>query len=333
MTAQIHDNIVWDGSEYRIIAEALQDDMVLLHPAQCGMNPVMMHTGCYHGYYSDFIVMNDKLYLNELNVRDGQKHYPMINGNKPEYCKEKNTARYAGLQLPIVVTGTLRIGKDFIRKRYVHMGFQEALSFRVVIDLMFEDGNLRSVQNRSRDVSRMRRARKSVKTVLEKYLPNREKMVKLFDSNGIDYSSDIERTFYPKLDALDADRVYAILKEIKSQRCTPAEFMRNYSEYYDQSSWYEFSFSYIAKQGCPSRLISFLRKLVSEKCSEEQVVVAFLETMRTRMAKGLWSENIDVITGKQYAKAGVVSEVKAVIEKRLSKLMPDSWSPTKRQHQ
>jgi hypothetical protein len=63
------------------------------------------------------------------------------------------------INLPILYTGSILITKNFIRDRYVHMGFQSPFSYETVIQLTFKDGKLVSSKNIS-DIAKSIRKKK-----------------------------------------------------------------------------------------------------------------------------------------------------------------------------
>lgn len=148
MTGQIEDALQFEGETYSIIG--LSDS--IFDPSILGFDPVTMHTACYRGYHCWFVINEGMLSLENLNVRDKNNHYPEINGvssvvHPPDeiYCW-----RYEGLKEPINFTGQVRLGKDFIQDLYVHMGVQSATSFKTVLEINIVNGEVRSVEDRSK---------------------------------------------------------------------------------------------------------------------------------------------------------------------------------------
>ena len=65
-----------------------------------------------------------------------------MNGVPPTHPKDCFKYMYEGLSLKTKFTGSIMITKDFIRSMYVHMGFQSPDTFRTVIRLEVQDGNI-----------------------------------------------------------------------------------------------------------------------------------------------------------------------------------------------
>lgn len=80
MTSQTTDTILFKGEAYELIGMTQGD---LFNPEQFGMNPVMLHTGCYRGYYATYDLTEEGLILRELTIRDDNLLYPIIGGVVP----------------------------------------------------------------------------------------------------------------------------------------------------------------------------------------------------------------------------------------------------------
>lgn len=153
MTAQITDTFMIDGEEFELIGF---DGDELLDPTEYGLEPVMIHTACYRGFYCVYEVAAEKLILRRLTVRC-DTGYPTIDGVEPiveAYC-----AVYSDLSIPARFTGRLRLARGFHEECYVHMGFQDASGFDTVIDLRFDDGRLIEARNRSLELGYHARGR------------------------------------------------------------------------------------------------------------------------------------------------------------------------------
>ena len=118
MTAQISDRAFFKGDEYSIIGITGQ----LVSPEQFGMDSDMISTACYRGFFATYEITEECLYLREftLNAKDG--NYLPIEGIDP--VKNGFEGTYQNLSMVVPFTGRIRLGKDFLRELYVHMGFQ-----------------------------------------------------------------------------------------------------------------------------------------------------------------------------------------------------------------
>lgn len=176
MTAQISDEVLWDGKSYSLIGTSGSD---LFNPEDFGMVPVMIHTACYRGFYAAYNISEGFLYLQNLTIKDQNDHYPDIGGVKPihradEPVEEKITTcaesgivlhlfdyqpgatEYRKLSYKVPFTGEIRIAKDFIQKEYVHMGFQKASAFKTVLDIKLDAGTVVEIQDRSDEAKNIR---------------------------------------------------------------------------------------------------------------------------------------------------------------------------------
>jgi hypothetical protein len=178
MTAQIDDTLMWKGSSYSINAYALEGTEELFTPGYYNLSPVMMHTGCYRGYYCKFKLVRNQLLLAELVVNQEAGNYPLINGVRPEFGTGFDefscAAKYNKLMLPLKLTGTVRLAKGFIQSRYEHMGFQETASYRTIKQITLKDGILVDHVDLSANVNEIRTAQLAVEDFRKKYWLNCE---------------------------------------------------------------------------------------------------------------------------------------------------------------
>jgi hypothetical protein len=99
MTTQIPDRFLFKGDEYSLIG---MDGGDLASPEQFGMEPKMMHTGCYRGFYATYELAEEALYLREIAPGN---YLP-----EPEIDDNQSTHRGLGVLVPF--TGMIRIVKD-----------------------------------------------------------------------------------------------------------------------------------------------------------------------------------------------------------------------------
>jgi hypothetical protein len=152
MTGQIHDKVFYNGTEYDLVE---QNGGGLFDPSAFGMFPQMIHTACWRGYYCRYAVERFDLLLTRLKIRTHDEQYPLIMGVSPA-DDGYGVMYYDGLRLPMEFRGDLVLGAEFIRERYVHMGFQSAQSYQKVMELTFVAGKLISVQDRSDGFAQLR---------------------------------------------------------------------------------------------------------------------------------------------------------------------------------
>ena len=142
MTAQVSDTLIFEGTEFSIAAI---EKKWPFKPQDHGFEPVGMCTACWRGYYCVYNVNQGGLVLERLNLGCGENKPPNWKGIQPrrgEFFKYNNMWEYINVSLPIGYSGGIIIGYDFIRDFYVHMGFHRPHCYRLVKELIFDDGRL-----------------------------------------------------------------------------------------------------------------------------------------------------------------------------------------------
>ncbi|HUL30393.1 MAG TPA: hypothetical protein VLZ03_08045 [Thermodesulfobacteriota bacterium] len=153
MTGQIHDRFFFKGDEYSLIGMKGGN---LASPEQFGMEPVMLHTACYRGFFAKYELTGEGLYLRSLTLREKNENYLPIEGINP--IKQAYQATYDGLNVAIRFSGKLRFAKDFVEGLYIHMGFQKATAFKTVLDITLKDGRVVEIKDRSQEIEQKRGA-------------------------------------------------------------------------------------------------------------------------------------------------------------------------------
>ncbi len=151
MTAQISDRFIFKGDEYSLIGMKGGD---LASPEQFGMEPEMIHTACYRGFYASYELTEEALYLRELTLREKNGNYLPIEGIEP--AKEEYQATYHGLSVVVHFTGKIRLAKDFIEELYIHMGYQKPTAFKTVLDITLKEGRVVEIKDRSQEMEEKR---------------------------------------------------------------------------------------------------------------------------------------------------------------------------------
>lgn len=154
MTAQISDTVLYRGAEYDLCGI---DGEGLFEPQPYGIEPRMISTACWRGYYCTYQVGGDELLLTEVHVglhdedaeRARRDEGPPLFGVRPRWDERDWCFVYAPVEVPVSFTGGLLLGRDFIRELYVHMGFHPGWKYREVHELLFEQGRLREAFDRS----------------------------------------------------------------------------------------------------------------------------------------------------------------------------------------
>ncbi len=151
MTAQISDTFIFNGDEYSLIGIKGGD---LAFPEQFGMEPEMINTACYRGFYASYELRKDALYLREFTLRERNGNYLPIKGIEP--TKEEDQATYYGLSAVVPFTGKIRLAKDFIEELYIHMGYQKPTAFKTVLDITLKGGKVVEIKDRSQEMETKR---------------------------------------------------------------------------------------------------------------------------------------------------------------------------------
>ena len=155
MTAQISDRVFFKSDEYSIIGITGE----LVSPEQFSMTSKKISTACYRGFFATYEFTEEYLYLREftLNAKDG--NYLPIEGIDP--VKNGFEGTYQNLSMVVPFTGRIRLGKDFFRECYIHMGFQKASGCKTVLDLSLKEGRVVEITDRSQEMNQKRGAFKN----------------------------------------------------------------------------------------------------------------------------------------------------------------------------
>lgn len=165
MTMQANDRFVYDDKSYSI--SAIQFPKLFFDIHKIGIYPGATSSACWRGYVATFCLHENFLVLKALdtNNNNGRSVPVAINGIMPKVVKEdglidkyKNSREwhYCDVNLKIPYSGNILITDDFIHARYVHMGFQSPISYRKVIELSFNDGELVDTKDISDLVAQIR---------------------------------------------------------------------------------------------------------------------------------------------------------------------------------
>ncbi len=159
MTGQITNKFKYEGELYELVGI---DGDNLYSAEDFGITTQTASTACWRGYQTFYDCVNGELILDNLHVRTEDKI--TIKGVVPNECKELAeeswaffNAIYENLALKTQFTGSILLGKDFIQEMYVHMGFQSPESFKTVIEIEVNDGEIIKITDMS---ARMEERRK-----------------------------------------------------------------------------------------------------------------------------------------------------------------------------
>ena len=155
MTAQFHNLFRHNGKEYSIVAHGSG----LFQPADFQLSPIPASTACWLGYLTLYTTLDSHLMLDTLWANLREPTGPAINGITPSGRAKRYTMFnnvYKNLNLPMAYTGGITIATYFIQELYEHMGFHPAWKYRIVIELMFENGKWIHELDRSEDMAQYR---------------------------------------------------------------------------------------------------------------------------------------------------------------------------------
>lgn len=331
MTAQAEDYVTFKRTRYQLLGIHAKDreaDQILFDPANFGLKPTMMSTGCYRGFYCTYRITGGRLYLENLTVRDAGKSYPPINDVGPDLEGDTkgdyHSGSYANIRLALPFTGRLRLASRDNDRYHRHMGFQETISYKKVIDLVFENGCLVDEE----DLSGKLRLLRSVQLIVKEYLSHnwlpRETIRELKNCYGI-IDDDIGDSFSRHFRTIDPHQVIFILEKAIASKRKPGWFINNFAECYDDKHSYARSFAALGFIGIPDEVQEYLMDLENEKTTEEQVVLSFLKALLESKAKKVWCETLHVILGRAYEKSVADPGLKKLIRKFLSNSTTHSW--------
>jgi len=156
ITGQIPEEVYYHGARYELTGVKGKG---LYIPEHFGIKTYWKSTACYRGFQMRYKVYNDELILDRMRVNT--KHFPPpINGINPQKIYRKYASFdyiYINLNLKSKFTGRLLIGKNFIKSMYVHMGFKKPKTFKNLLELHVENGNVLEVKDRSNYAEIIRR--------------------------------------------------------------------------------------------------------------------------------------------------------------------------------
>jgi hypothetical protein len=155
MTAQFPDTVAYKNTAYLIAGISGTE---LFTPSAYGLEPVGKSSACWRGFICEYKVAGEQLFLDRLSLYLNQAPPAALFGTASNLDKNpfEFDAIYNHLEHPMDFTGGLLLATDFIRELYVHMGFHPAWKYKVVHELIFENGELKQEKDCSEKVARIR---------------------------------------------------------------------------------------------------------------------------------------------------------------------------------
>lgn len=155
MTAQVADSLLFAGREYSIVA--VENDWIF-NPREQGFQPVAPHTACWRGFHCHYSVIAGELVLDSLSISVGDATPPTWRAIEPttDDSDDDRMWLYRDVSLPVLYSGGVVVGRNFLEAFYVHMGFQPPYAYEDVKELMFSGGRLVEQVDRSSPMAEIR---------------------------------------------------------------------------------------------------------------------------------------------------------------------------------
>ena len=159
MTAQVGDRFIYKEDNYSIVAIS---NPIQFNPLDYGIKPVACCSACWNGYWCDYHISTKGIMLQNLYINSENDYYPEINNAIPEK-EDKKSFQYMGhhlyrnINIFMEYTGKILIGKGFINKYYIHMGYQRAWAYEVLEELVFDNGKLVKTVDHSEMAKKLRK--------------------------------------------------------------------------------------------------------------------------------------------------------------------------------
>ena len=158
MTAQVGDKFEYNGKRYTYV---MKTDHIGFSPRDYGITPAYTCTACWAGYWCEYSINENGLFLKNLFVNSMDDNYPDIEGVSVSGDEERSLVMghhaYRNINKLIKYTGKLLLGNDFMPQYYVHMGYQGYWTYRELLQFVFVDGALVAVNDVSRIAAMKRR--------------------------------------------------------------------------------------------------------------------------------------------------------------------------------
>jgi hypothetical protein len=143
------------------------DGSGLFCPSDWGIDPTMIHTGCWRGYQCGYQLVDGKLLLESVGVGlKSEQHAealqgrgPVLLGQVPEWIEATGCWLYDGLHLPISFHGRMLVATNWCGDTSGFGGYRRIYEFESVSELVFEKGNLINERDCSPAMRLIRRTR------------------------------------------------------------------------------------------------------------------------------------------------------------------------------
>ena len=159
MTAQIPDTYIFHEDEYRYVASEPRFDFT---PRSLGLEPESISSACWRGFFCTYEISEKGFKLKDFYVHTKDDKYPSIDNNAElishvgirgiagTITKEKNGYRYyKDVYFPIDFTGSILVGKGFLKHYYLHLGYQRFYTYETLIEIVIANGKVVKMLDRS----------------------------------------------------------------------------------------------------------------------------------------------------------------------------------------
>lgn len=205
MTAQIGDHYFGNKKEYTAVALSVPMNF---KPQNYGLEPQSCCTACWRGYWCEYNITEDGLFLQNFYMNNSKGNYPDLNGvsvSPVSYhevirldLKRKTEAiaqaedymghrKYEDIMMRIPYTGRMLVGRKFLSRYYIHMGFHRSWSYEELREFIFENGYLKGTIDHSDMAQKIREEIESKKLKPVNTEENIAKFVK--KSFSLDYNT------------------------------------------------------------------------------------------------------------------------------------------------
>lgn len=166
---QTRDKYIYQGNMYYLLNKK---DFEPFNPLSLGFKPMPLETLCIRGYWCEYQISIEGLFLDKIYIHCSDENYPDINGKSYDVDAAGQPIDYNGyrvysnLVLRMMNNGKILIGKDLIAKRgsgESHLPYGS----KTLRELMFERGKLTHTVNWDEEIENIREARQNIEKMKE----------------------------------------------------------------------------------------------------------------------------------------------------------------------
>lgn len=200
MTAQIGDIFKYRKDKYCL---ANMSEGFEWHPSDFGLNPESCTTACHRGFFCEYTIKDNQLFLTELCIHCKNEKYPLLFGkscDRDKFMRPKENllghCTYSNINIPIEYTGTMLLGNDFIEKYYIGWSVELPHGFKKLFAVEFEKGKVIGEQELSKATRNYRNLmlefkKRFLEIENEKDENTKEKLIQQFKTYLLNFDSDV----------------------------------------------------------------------------------------------------------------------------------------------